>query len=273
MELTFNNKTLADILKAHPEYKRILLKFYHGLGDAIAFYVNCLPRLEMEFPKREFSIELQPGQEVISDCVVINPDENDYDLSVFIMFPCAEWEPGLETKAEKCGRVELGIIIPEDDPEYYNLEFFEDLTSPFVGVHFVSTSNDGLCCPEPCARLIWEKIEKSGLIPIDTHFRHEIATIDRKIFAWERRNVQNVRPTVEKLFGMMKHLGGFAGVASGNFWTALCCLEPEKILFINTEFPVRKLTHIPIRQIKAKDPDEDVIDAWLYEITKGAGHV
>ena len=57
MELTFNNKTLADILKAHPEYKRILLKFYHGLGDAIAFHANCLPALRRAFPGREFSVD------------------------------------------------------------------------------------------------------------------------------------------------------------------------------------------------------------------------
>ena len=270
MELTFKNKTLADVLTAHPEYKRILLKFYHGLGDAIAFHANCLPALKRAFPGREFSVETQLGQELFFGAV--NPDENAYDLSVFILFPCAEWEPGPETKAEKCGRVELGIEITPDVPSRYWFSGGRE-PSPFVGVHFVSTSNDGLCCPEPCARLIWEKIEKRGLIPIDTHFRHEGATIDREIFAWESRNVQNVRPTVEKLFGMIENLGGFAGVASGNFWAALCCLDPSKILYIETEFSVRKLTHIPIRQIKAENPDEAVIDAWLDEITKGMNHV
>lgn len=271
MELTFKNKTLADVLTEHPEYKRILLKFYHGLGDAIDFHANCLPALERAFPNREFFVETQLGQELFFG--VVNPNEKAYDLTVFIMFPCAEWEPGPETKAEKCGRVELGIKILPDRTWRYSLLLSKNKASPFVGVHFVSTSNKDVSCPEPCARLIWEKIEKRGLIPVDTHFRHEGATIDREIFTWESRNVQNVRPTVEKLFNMMESLGGFCGVSSGNFWAALCCLDPSKILYIETEFPVRKLTHIPIRQIKAENPDEAVIDAWLDEITKGMNHV
>ncbi len=50
MKLKYVNKTLAEILAGHPEYKRILLKFYHGMGDAIMFYANCLPALERTFP-------------------------------------------------------------------------------------------------------------------------------------------------------------------------------------------------------------------------------
>lgn len=270
MKLAYMKKTLADVLKEHPEYKKILLKFYHGLGDAIDFHANCLPALKRAFSDREFFVETQLGQELFFGAV--NPDENAYDLTVFIMFPCAEWEPGLETKAEKCARVELGIKIPPDTPCRYWFSAGRE-PSPFVGVHFVSTSNNDVCCPEPCARLIWEKIEKRGLIPIDTHFRHEGATIDREIFPWEIRNVQDIHGTVEKLFGIMENLGGFVGVSSGNFWAALCCLNPSKILYIETEFSVRRLTHIPIRHVSAKDPDETEIDAWLDEITKGMNHV
>lgn len=274
MKLSYVKKTLADVLREHPEYKTILLKFYHGLGDAIDFRANCLPWLKCNFPNRRFYFETQLGQEYLFEAV--NPCERLYDLSVFISFLCAEWDPGLETKAEKCARVELGIEIPPDKEFFYHGIAHKPVftvDSGLVGVHFVSTSNDGLCCPEPCARLIWEKIEKRGLIPIDTHFRHKGATIDRKVFPWETRNVQDIPATVKKLFNLLCGVDGFAGVASGNFWASLCCLDPEKILFIETEFPVRKLTHIPIKSVSAKDPDETVIDAWLDEITKGMNHV
>ena len=270
MKLSYVQKTLADVLGEHPEYKKILLKFYHGLGDAIDFFANCVPMLKRAFPGRRFYVETQLGQEYFFG--EVDPDENHYDLCVFIAFPCAEWDKGMETKAEKCARVELGIKIPPDVPSRYFISPGRD-PSPLVGVHFVSTSNDDVSCPEPCARLIWDKIEQRGLIPIDTHFRHQGATLDRVIFAWEDRHVQTVRPTVEKLFGLMNALGGFAGVSSGNFWASLCTLPPSRILFIETEFPVRKMTHIPIRSIKAADPDEAVIDTWLNEITEGMHHV
>lgn len=268
MKLKYVKNTLADILHDHPEYRRILLKFFHGLGDAIDFYANCLPRLKMEFRDRDFVVETQLGQEIYFGST--NPgDESDFDLSVFIMFPCAEWDEGPETKAEKCARVELGIRIPEDTPNRYWEITRGREPSPLVGVHFVSTSCDDVSCPESTARLIWEKIEKRGLIPLDTHFRHKGATLIRDVFAWENRTVRDVPATVEKLFGLMWSLGGFAGISSGNFWTALCTLDPRKILYIETEFPVRKLTHIPIKSIKADDPDEAVIEDWLNEIEKG----
>ncbi len=268
MKLKYVKNTLADILGDHPEYRRILLKFFHGLGDAIDFYANCLPALKQAFPGREFSIETQLGQELYFGDV--NPDEKAYDLSVFIIFPCAEWDKDCdETKAERCARVELGIRIPPDTPNRYWEITRGREPSPLVGVHFLSTSNDAVSCPEATARLIWEKIEKRGLIPLDTHFRHHGATLARDVFAWENRTVQDVPATVGKLFGLMWSLGGFAGVSSGNFWTALCALDPRKILYIETEFPVRKLTHIPIKSINAADPDEAVIEDWLNEIEKG----
>jgi len=266
MKMHYVKKTLRDVLTEHPEYKHVLLKFFHGLGDAIDFYANCLPALEKAFPDRRFYVETQLGQELFFGKV--NPDESVYDLAVFIVFPCAEWDDGQETKAEKCGRVELGVEIVPDTPCRYWITAGRS-PSPLIGVHFVSTSNNDLCCPEETARLIWDKIAARGLIPIDTHFRHQGATIDRETFAWEKRNVENVPASVETLFGLIESLGGFVGVASGNFWAALCSLPPSKILYIETEFPVRKLTHIPIRNLNAKDPDEKLIDEWLDDCMEG----
>ena len=153
MKMKFVNKNLAEILAGHPEYKRILLKFYHGMGDAIMFYANCLPALERTFPNCEFFFETQLGQEEFFGDA--DPNEEHYDLAVFLNFPCAEWDEGPETKAEKCARVELGIEIGEDHPSRYRLPFF--CLSPLVGFHFVSTSNDSICCPENFAYHLWEK--------------------------------------------------------------------------------------------------------------------
>ncbi|MBP5205956.1 MAG: hypothetical protein J6Z44_04100, partial [Bacteroidales bacterium] len=47
----------------------------------------CLPALERAFPDRRFYVETQLGQELFFG--VVNPDESAYDLTVFIVFPCA----------------------------------------------------------------------------------------------------------------------------------------------------------------------------------------
>lgn len=268
MKLEFQKKTVADLLKERPECRRVLVQFYHGLGDAIMFFANCLPALEHEFPNVKFYVETQLGQDEIFGKV--DPDEDAYDLAVFIGFPCSEWDEGTdETKAEKCGRLELGVEIPPDCPDYYY--FFicpgkKHFASPLVGVHFQSTSCDEICCPEELAKLIWDRIQARGLIPIDTHFDHHGATIHRQIFPWETRNVTDAPASVGKLFGLIDHISGFAGVASGNFWAALCCLPPQKILFIETLFPARKLTHVNVHMVSVKDDRETQIkkiDAWL----------
>ena len=271
MKLEFQKKTVADLLNEHPEVHRVLIQFYHGLGDSIMFFANCLPALEHAFPEVTFYVETQLGQDEIFGKV--DPNEKHYDLAIFIGFPCSEWDEGTdETKAEKCGRVELGVPIPPDCPDYYFFFIFpgkEFFASPLVGVHFHSTSCNEICCPEELAKLIWERIQARGLIPIDTHFDHHGATIPRQPFAWETRTVADAPASAGNLFGLIDNISGFAGVASGNFWAALCCLPPQKILFIETLFSVRKLTHVNVHTVSVTDDREtqiEKIDAWLDEL-------
>ena len=119
------------------------------------------------------------------------------------------------------------------------------------------------------ARKIWNRIEERKLIPIDTHFDREDAKIRNRPYPWEHRNVVDAHASVFNLVGLMGALGGFAGVASGNLWTAFCCLPPECILYIETDFPASKLTRMPIWSVK--EYDEETVDNWISAIKRHAG--
>lgn len=259
ISISFERQTLRDLLETG-KYKTVLLQFYHGLGDAIDFFNNVLPVLEFTFPKVKFAVATHLGQEAIFG--EVDTDESHYDLAVRVKFPCSEWEATPETKAEKCLRVEMGL--PQRQLDHYLGRIYP---SPLIGTHFFSTSSPGLSAPEELAQAVWRAISARGLIPIDTHFVHEGAVHKLTPYSWQNRHVADIEPTPQKLFGLLRSLGGFAGVSSGNFWAALCQLEPEKILYLETEFPATKLTRLPVHSVKSPD-DIDAINDWLDDCEK-----
>ena len=256
MSIQYKSLRLCDFLSGN-EIETVLFKFYHGLGDAIDFYCNCLPALRVRFPGIKFYVDFHAGQEMLFG--EVDQDESNYDLCVFVNVPCAEWDEGDETKAEKCMRVEMGAPCRQNDIYILPRQF----GSPFVGVHFFSTSNDGLSCGESDAEFLWDHIASRGLIPIDTHFLHESAKIPRRPFGFVNRSVcdDKIQPNVGLVCGTIRACSGFAGIAGGNFWVALATLPPECILYIETEFRASKLTHLPVWSMKGYD--EDVVDSWL----------
>ena len=256
MSIQYKNLKLVDLLSGG-EIESVLFKFYHGLGDAVDFYCNVLPVLKFKFPHVEFYMDTHAGQEMLFG--EVDQDESNYDLCVFVNFPCAEWEPDDETKAEKCLRVEMGVPAKQQDIYVLPRRF----GSPFVGVHFFSTSSEFVTWDESDAEFLWDHIASRGLIPIDTHFAHPSAKIAHHPFGFVDRSVcdDKIQPNVGLVCGTIRACSGFAGVSGGNFWIALATLPPECILYIETEFPASKLTHLPVWSMKGYD--EDVVDSWL----------
>jgi len=250
VSITYNKLRLVNLLGTG-EYRSVLFKFYHGLGDAISFYCNVLPVLRARYPWVKFYFDTERGQEEMFGTVSQN--EEDYDLSVFVQFPCSEWEHDTdETKAEKCLRVEMGI---EDEKQCDVYEMPHHYHSPLVGVHFHSTSSESLSVDYDTAHTVWFEIMNAGLIPIDTHFSHPGATLRPERFDFCTRNVADCNANMRSLFGLLGTLRGFIGVASGNFWAALTCLPPERIMYLETDFPVTKLTRLPVYSMRGFQPD------------------
>lgn len=260
MKIEYKQQTLCQLLDTGAVHS-VLFQFRHGIGDCVSFYCNVLPVLADLYPNVRFAFapleDQRPLFPYVDDC------EANYDLTVLVTFPCSEWDFDTdETKAEKCLHEEMGVIKQCcRQRDVYRLPY--TFGSPLVGVHFFSTSCEDVSCSEDIAEKIWRSIERAGLIPIDTHFYHDGAKIERHPFAWETRTVDdpNIKPSIGLCDGLISACAGFAGVSGGNFWLALAEMMPQCILYIETEFPVEKLTREPV--FSMKEYDQATVDAWL----------
>lgn len=240
------------------KYRRVLIRFHHGLGDAVMFHGTCLRALRARYPGIEFSYETQLGQEEVFGKVDASP--NDYDIVFNLKYPCSEWGSIEETKSEKCARVELGI-----DPrmsEDYSLPV--KFASPLVGVHFNSTAVPRMDVPPAFGKMLWDQIQEEGFIPMDTHMRHKNDNRRSLVHAFETRRVDDIPATVGKLAGLISCMRGFAGVPSGNITLAYSLMPARSILYLSSEFPMRRQIHLDCFEMDIrKRYDKALVHDWL----------
>lgn len=258
----FSTKKVSDYLDTG-KYKNVLLIMQHGLGDAIMFYSVCYKTLIKKYPQIKFSFKTHLGQEQIFESVDNN--QNNYDICFKFSFPCSEWGIVDETKAEKCCRVELGI-----KPEIENYQLPKKFNSPLVGVHFNSTSCPNMNVPKEFAQKLWNQITDYGLIPIDTHMRHQFDNKRSVVYDFQScRRIDNVKATTPKLLGLLSSCCGFAGVPSGNMTCALSVFPPEKILYITSTFSAKRLIRLSVHEMNwEKGYNENIVKKWLECLNK-----
>ncbi|MBR3650231.1 MAG: hypothetical protein IKN52_08265, partial [Victivallales bacterium] len=137
----------------------------------------------------------------------------------------------------------------------------------FVGLHLFSTCYADLNCPEDFARHLWQQIADNGLIPLDTYMEAPYKRNTYSPYDFETQNLKGVMPGVDKLFKVVQSCCGFTSVSSGNFFLALDCLPPKKILFLQTIFRPVKLTRLPVHVVDAHAPynsaTEKIIQDWI----------
>ena len=257
----FSEKKVCDYLDTG-NYKKVLILFRHGLGDSIMFYGTCYKALIAKYPDISFTYSTHCGQEELFGMVDDNPDH--YDIAFFFKFPCAEWDPGDETKSEKCARLEIGLPVPPK--EDYKLP--KSFHSPLVGLHFNSTCISKMNAPYDFAKRLWNQITDAGLIPIDTHMRHVHESEKSIVHDFEQsRRINNVPATIGKLIGLISTLRGFAGVPSGNLFCACATLPPSRILFLASEFHSTKLIHPDVLEIDMRKPyDAGIVREWIARL-------
>lgn len=261
----FNGKKACEYLDTG-NYHRVLILFHHGLGDSVMFWATCMRALRRRYPSIEFTYATHLGQEDIFGKVDDNPDH--YDIAFKFGYPCSEWGSVDETKSEKCARMEIGLPLPLE--EEYSLP--RSFPSPLVGLHFNSTCCSRLNVPKEFGRRLWSQIQEAGFIPIDTHMRHKNDHPEKSVvYDYEQcRRVDNVPATMEKLVGLLSCLRGFAGVPSGNMTVALSLLPPKRILYLSSEFPMRRLVRLDCFEMNLKKPyDAGIVSEWLQELKKG----
>lgn len=231
-----------------PETKRVLLVFWHGLGDLIMF-LNPFNKLKELYPEIHFDLAVQKGlsfEDIVPAALLIDGEDmqkleqQPYDIVAKIHFPMSENQIEL-TKGEFCCVHELGI-----DPVCGH-RLVPKRSSRLIGVHFNITCLPDACNPdEATAKLIWDEIREAGFIPIETHFQHVFHNPVNKKFDFVDCSVRGARATIANLVSLIGDLAGFVGVVSGNFHLALATLQSNRIFFLQKHFKLECFTRLPI---------------------------
>ena len=260
----FADMKIVDYLKTG-KYKKVLIRFHHGLGDTVLFYASGgIDKLREMFPDIEIAFHTALGQEEIFGSV--DNDVTHYDIVFEPRMPLSEWDKEPWNKAEKCLHVEFGIPV-EFGRSVWRLP--NAYGNRLIGFHFHSTCMRNLTVNEASALKVWQYVQNKGFVALSTHMRHR--NNHTTLYRFESSNVIDEPARVSKLFGLIKACAGFAGTASGNFHSALALLPPEKILFLKTDFDVSRITHLPIRQLDVRDAnkiDFGIVDAWLGDVVR-----
>ena len=262
--LEFSDKKVVDYLNTGL-YKKVLLKFFHGLGDAINFYVNDLQILKKKYPDIEFTFGTHLGQEEIFG--YYDRNEENYDICFDIVFPCSEWDYRKWTKGQKSAEIELGF--PINEASSYQVKDFSNFPNPLVAVHFFSTAVPTFNVNENFAKSFCDRLIENGMIPIDTYFKHAFSHDNN--YAFEKRTLDDISPTCGKLIGILNHCAGIASAISGNLWLAMMIMPPEKILMLYNGShirPDRITSRLPFCLDMEKPFNFEIFNSWLSAVKK-----
>lgn len=267
IEPLYDEKKLSDYLK-DKSVKKVLLIFWHGLGDLIMF-LNPYLHLQNIYPDVSFLLAPPEGlgfEDVRKDICPVSADDLDhleekkeYDLIAKIHFSMSESQTKY-TKGEWCCIHELGIepVNTHHPPEI--------ITNRLIGVHFNNTCLPGVNNPDKeIAEIIWNEILEAGCVPIETHFQHIFHNPVNEKFDFIDCSVRKAKPQISTLAGLIKGLKGFIGVSSGNFHIALSLLKPEQVLYLEKGAPLecytkQKVAKVNINEGKYKKGE---VNKWL----------
>lgn len=251
----------VDRLRALPNGSKVIVLFYHGLGDLIMF-LEPYRALKGLFPGMEFSLGLPLGlkyEQIVPDAVLLEGRqfnegavELPYDLVIILDFPMNEMQTEL-TKGEWCCRHELGI---EPVSGHARLPLIQ---TRLVAVHFnITCLPDSANPDEATAERVWNNVLEAGYIPLECHFLHVFANPVNKKFPFVDATVRRCRADVASLAGLLQHSAAFVGVVSGPFHVALSVLPPERILLLEKDFKRGSFTKLPIKTADLRDYKSEV---------------
>lgn len=265
-ELITNYRSLkvADYLR-RDQPKRVLLIFWHGLGDVVLF-LDCLQRLREMFPEVKIDLALQFGtgqEELVPDAVMIGSPEvamDNYDYTFQIHFPMSEHLVGVFTKQGFCCQEELGIDPVDSVPE------LSSLPSPLVACHFQATAMPGPCNPSiEVAEQIWREIIELGLVPIEVYFKHSWYNPVNEKMPFIGCSTREARASIISLIGIYQRCFASIAVASGNLPISLAIM-PERTLYLEKDYKISSYTKMPIKSIHVENYSEGFVREWLKDM-------
>jgi len=258
------DRKLVDLID--DDTKRVLLFFWHGLGDAIMFQ-EPLRALREQFPDVQFDITVEEGlgQEVILPGAVCikDGDFSDsrfdvYDFICQINMPMSEAQDEY-TKAEWCCITELGIEPVSGHPQPPDM-----MTKGLVAVHFHLTAlPDSGNVPEDVAEQIWVEIAAADYIPMETLIQHKWHNPANERYDICRRHIREWPADIYTLATLLSSCKAYIGSAGGNFHLALTVLPPERIMVLERDFTAPMYTHEPVTRVNIKEYENGTVEKWL----------
>jgi hypothetical protein len=267
IEPLYTETKLNVVLDQKPS--RILIIFWHGLGDLVMF-LNPFYRLRELYPDTQIDLAVQQGlsfEDIVPFAKTVSGDDMDkldqqpYDYVVKIHFPMTEGHIEY-TKGEGCCINELGI------PPVCGHRLINPGPSRLIGVHFNITCLPDSCNPdEETAQRIWQEIKDAGYIPIETHFEHVFHNPANKKFDFIDCTVRKAPARIRNLQGLLGSLAGFVGVVSGNFHLALAILPCNRIFFLQKLFQLESFTRLPVARASIKPGEyQGEVGKWLITL-------
>lgn len=253
--------------------KRVLLIFWHGVGDLVMF-LPVLDAVRAAYPDIDFRLGVPMGltyRDMVPEALELTGDEvnNDeitkhlpFDLVAKITFPMNEGQE-IHTKGEWCLLHEIGSFVNPDRPIALQRSHghINALQTPLVAVHFQITCLPDSCNPDAAtAERVWDDVLQAGMVPLEVHFQHIFHNPVNAKFPFIDATVRRCRPELKNLVGILSHARAFVGVVSGPFHVALSLLGPKRVLLLEKDFKAEHFTHQEVRRANLRDYHGEVLD-------------
>ena len=249
--------------------RRVLLIFWHGVGDLVMF-LPVYEAVKKAYPDIRFALGVPLGLsycDLVPDALELTGDEVNvttaglpFDLVAKITFPMNEGQVEL-TKGEWCCRHEIGI-----DPVWGHGRL-PDHRTPLVAVHFQITCLPDSCNPDrDTAERVWNDVLESGLVPMECHFQHIFHNPVNAKFDFIDASVRRCRPELKSLLGLIQNARAFVGVVSGPFHVALSVLGPDRVLLLEKDFKKECFTKLNVQTANLRNYQGEA-KTWLNKLS------
>jgi hypothetical protein len=248
------------------ETKRVLIVFYHGVGDVILF-LNILEQLRTLYPLMVFDMGLCKGldqEKIIPGAVLLDGNWREhahlynYDIVFVCNLPLEDINNPNETKAEVSCREEFGI------PPVSGHRAVKP--AKLVGVHFQMTSIPWVANPsEETARLIWDEVIEAGYIPIETLMTHPFHNPANGRYPFVVNHIRDWPARLDTLMAVLGACERVIAVASGNWHLAVSVLGPKRVALLEKDLKVGHFTKEAVKGIDIKDYVKGSVKEWLLQ--------
>lgn len=268
-DVSRGDKKLVEYIT--PLTKRVMLVFYHGLGDC-AMARAVLKAIKDRFPSVHFDVGIPRGldiDKVIPESVFTDgdwrekhadPNNKEYDFVFSWNFPLERQHDLTKTKAEISCLDELGI-----DPV---CGYVPIKPKPLIAISYNMTSIPWVSNAEPqVAEEVWNDVFAANCVPMECHFEHAFHNPVNKKYDFVDTHMRCNAARVDTLLSLLGSAYAFVGVVSGPFHLAMSVLPSHRVLLLERDLKREHFTKIPIATANLKDYKHEVRD-WLQNITK-----